>query len=102
MSLRLLTAGLYTLLVDQGRPATRSLGVPVGGAADLWSLAIGNGLVGNAPDSPALEISLAGPTLQADCDLACVIHGAPFAAACDRQQLVPGRTFVLRAGEVLT
>ena len=35
MSLRVLEPGLQTLVVDLGRPGTRSLGVPVGGAADL-------------------------------------------------------------------
>src|SRR5579883_290211 len=73
MVLRLLTPGLCTMLVDFGRPASRSLGVPVGGAADRWSLALGNGLVGNPPDTAALEINLAGPTLRADVELACVL-----------------------------
>ena len=76
--LRVLEPGLFTLLVDCGRPRTRSLGVPVGGAADRTALAIGNALVGNPPDAAALEIALAGPTLQAECDLAAVVYGAPF------------------------
>jgi allophanate hydrolase subunit 2 len=101
MTLRLLTAGFCSLIADQGRPATRSLGVPVGGAADQWSLAVGNGLVGNPPDTAGLEITLAGPIVQADCQLACVIYGAPFPASSDRQQLVTGKTFVLTEGEVL-
>src|SRR5262249_15766139 len=65
MTLSVLEPGLCTLVVDFGRPRTRSLGVPVGGAADRSALAIGNALVGNEPDAAALEISLAGPTLQA-------------------------------------
>ena len=72
MSLRVLHPGLHSLIVDFGRPGSRSLGVPVGGAADLFSLAIGNALVGNPPDAPALEICLSGPVLCADDDLACV------------------------------
>src|SRR5439155_9458880 len=78
MSLRVLDPGLYTLVVDFGRPHCRSLGVPVGGAADRTSLTLGNTLVGNPPDAAALEFSLLGPTLEADCELACVIYGAPF------------------------
>jgi biotin-dependent carboxylase-like uncharacterized protein len=100
-SLRLLTAGLYVLIVDGGRPRARSLGVPVGGAADRFSLAVGNALVGNPPFTPALEICLLGPTLAADCDLACVVYGAPFELISDRQNLTAGKTFTLRAGETL-
>ena len=34
MPLRVLDPGLYTLIVDFGRPRSRALGVPVGGAAE--------------------------------------------------------------------
>jgi antagonist of KipI len=101
MTLKVLAPGLHTLVVDFGRPRTRSLGVPVGGAADRFSLALGNALVGNPPDAAALEISLAGPTLQADCELACVLYGAPFELSGDRQALTAGKTFTLQPGEEL-
>jgi biotin-dependent carboxylase-like uncharacterized protein len=77
------------------------LGVPVGGAADRTSLALGNALVGNVPDSAALEIALSGPTLVADAPLACVVFGAPFELASNRQSLHTGKTFTLEAGEEL-
>ena len=57
-TLKMLSPGLCTLRVDRGRPRTRSLGVPVGGAADSFSLALGNALVGNPPDTTALEVLL--------------------------------------------
>jgi antagonist of KipI len=100
-TLTLLTPGMYTLIVDAGRPRSRSLGVPVGGAADRFSLAIGNALVGNPPDAAALEITQAGPALQADAPLACVLFGAPFAMSSDRQELTAGKTFTLEPGERL-
>jgi antagonist of KipI len=73
----------------------------VGGAADRSSLALGNGLVGNAPTVPALEITLAGPALRADQPLACVLFGAPFEVATDRRPLSAGTTFTLWPGETL-
>jgi antagonist of KipI len=87
--------------VDLGRPRSRSLGVPVGGAADRAALALGNALVGNPPDVPALEVSLAGPTLVADCPLAGVLFGAPFEINTDRRPLRAGTTFTLRPDERL-
>jgi antagonist of KipI len=87
--------------VDRGRPRSRSLGVPLGGAADRTALLLGNALVGNEPDAAALEFALAGPTLQASDDLACVVVGAPFDLFSDRQALRIGRTFTLSAGETL-
>src|SRR5947209_19086423 len=99
MALHVLEPGLHTLLVDFGRPRTRSLGVPVGGAADRFALAIGNALVGNEPEACALEISLTGPRLRANCDVACVLYGAPFEITGEQQQPRPGRTFTLHSCE---
>src|SRR5262249_15069874 len=100
MSLRVLEPGLQTLVVDFGRPHSRSLGVPVGGAADRTSLALGNALVGNPPDAAALEFCLSGPTLEAQCELACVVYGAPFELQSNRQKLTVGKTFTLHTKEV--
>jgi antagonist of KipI len=101
MTLRVLAPGLHSLVVDFGRPGYRSLGVAVGGAADRTALAIGNALVGNQPDAAALEICLAGPTLQAACELACVVYGAPFELHSDRQRLSAGKTFTLHTDDIL-
>jgi antagonist of KipI len=101
VALKVLATGLPALVVDMGRPRWRSLGVPVGGAADRRALALGNGLVGNPPGAAALEITLSGPTLEATGDLGCVVFGAPFDLASDRQHLAAGTTFTLRPGERL-
>ncbi len=101
MSLRVVDPGLLTLVVDGGRPSHRSLGVPIGGAADRTSLALGNALVGNDSDAAGLEVTLAGPTLRAECDLACVVFGAPFSLTMHDCFLSPGTTFTLPAGKEL-
>src|SRR6266487_910322 len=100
-TLTIITPGLHTLVVDQGRPNCRHLGVPVGGAADRFSWTIGNALVGNAPDAAALELTLAGPTVEADGEFACVLIGAPFFMSSNHQTLAAGKTFTLHAGEKL-
>jgi biotin-dependent carboxylase-like uncharacterized protein len=97
-SLTVVNPGLCTLIVDHGRPRSRSLGVPVGGAADRFALAIGNALVGNPPDAAALEITLNGPTLTADGDLACVLYGAPFEMTLGGVAWEAGKTFTLHHG----
>jgi biotin-dependent carboxylase-like uncharacterized protein len=92
---------LCTLIVDHGRPRSRSLGVPVGGAADRFALAVGNALVGNPPDATALEINLHGPTLTSDAELACVLYGAPFEMTMTAAPWEAGKTFTMRPGEEL-
>ncbi|MGE3808980.1 MAG: allophanate hydrolase subunit 2 family protein, partial [Gemmataceae bacterium] len=102
--LRVVAPGLYTLLVDAGRPGSRALGVPVGGAADRAALLLGNALVGNPPETPALEVALSGPTLQTDASVACVLCGADFQLAAEghpRGSLQSNKTFTLAAGGTL-
>src|SRR4051812_5095791 len=101
MSLRVIAPGTHTLLVDRGRPGSRGLGVPVGGPADATSLMLGNALVGNAPLTPALEITLTGPTLVAEHDVGVGVFGAPFQVFRDGELMSPNGTITLRAGQTL-
>lgn len=64
MSLEVRRPGLLTMVQDLGRPGFRDQGVTSAGALDVVSFTIANQLVGNAPNSAALEITLLGPTLR--------------------------------------
>ncbi|HJZ59479.1 MAG TPA: biotin-dependent carboxyltransferase family protein [Gemmataceae bacterium] len=101
MSLVLRDPGLLSLLVDHGRPRSRALGVPVGGAADRFALALGNALVGNPPDALAVEMTLSGPTVEARHRTACVVFGAPFQLTVNARAITTGTTFTLEPGDVL-
>jgi 5-oxoprolinase (ATP-hydrolysing) subunit C len=102
MSLRVLRPGTFSLFVDRGRPGTRSLGVPLGGAADRAAYAIGNALAGNSSDAVALEMTYSGPSLLAMHDVSACVFGAPFSCSIDGREVVAGALFRLRAGETLT
>jgi antagonist of KipI len=78
------------------------MGVSVGGAAHRAALAIGNALVGNAPDAVGLEFALAGPTLEATAEHGCVVSGARFHVHLNDQALTVGTTFTTHSGDVLT
>ncbi len=93
--------GMMSLLVDGGRLHSRSLGVPVGGAADRGALSLGNALVGNPQNLLALEITLSGPTLEATQPVAGVVFGAPFGILINGTPATIGTTFTLEAGDVL-
>lgn len=101
MSLLVVEPGLQSLVVDGGRASSRSLGVPVGGAADRFSWMLGNALIGNAPDAAALEICLAGPALTAQSDVGLAVVGAPFDLAIDDKPAAANRAFTVRRGQTL-
>jgi 5-oxoprolinase (ATP-hydrolysing) subunit C len=63
-ALRVLAAGLGVSLQDQGRPHAAAMGVPASGAVDERLLGAAQALLGQASDGAALEILVAGPTLE--------------------------------------
>ncbi len=101
MSIRLLRPGLFTLVVDGGRPRTRGLGVPVGGPADAPAMSVANRLVGNPPDAAALEITLVGPKLVCTHSVGLALFGAPFTVKRDDEEIVAGSSFTLKPGQTL-
>jgi len=66
--LRVRSPGLMTTVQDLGRVGYQHLGVPVSGALDPISLRAANLLVGNPPDTAALEIAYQGPVLMVEAD----------------------------------
>jgi antagonist of KipI len=83
--------GLLLAVQDAGRPGFSSQGVTPGGAADAWSLAVANCLLGNAPDAAALEATLIGPTFRALAAVTVAVAGA-MAGRVDRtgDHVAPG------------
>src|ERR1700757_3600826 len=67
-ALKVVVPGLWTTIQDLGRPGFQHLGIPVGGALDPISLRAANLLVGNPPETGALEVAYVGPTLAVEAD----------------------------------
>lgn len=101
MSFEVLQPGTFSMLVDLGRPRTRHLGIPLGGAADRAAYQIGNALIGNPLDAPALEITLSGPTLRAEHQVVACVFGAPFDVQVDGEPIQPASIFPIRAGQIV-
>ncbi|WNL42636.1 biotin-dependent carboxyltransferase family protein [Halomonas sp. PAMB 3264] len=95
-------AGPLALIQDTGRFGVSHLGVTQGGAADWISYRWANWLLGNAPDSAALEIVLGGNlTLEAEKEVTLALVGADLDARLDDAPLAPNACFQLRAGQRL-
>ena len=104
MALIVVQPGASTTVQDRGRVGFREFGVPPGGAFDRASLDLANALLGNDPDSAALEMTLVGGIYRAEVSLAIALTGAPMSSlirdrsGSDRHLQIP-RATTLRAGE---
>ena len=102
-ALEVIDGGFATTIQDAGRPEWTHLGVPVSGAADPWSLAVANLLIGNDPGAAALEMALTGPTVLMPGPVTIGLAGADLGARIEGgRHLAPGRSHRLSAGEILT
>jgi biotin-dependent carboxylase-like uncharacterized protein len=100
--LGVLDGGLLTTVQDAGRPDWTDLGVPESGAADPWSLAVANLLVGNEPAAAALEMTLVGLTVAVHAVVSIGLAGADLGARIrGGRRLAPGRSHRLAAGDVV-
>lgn len=104
-ALLVLQTGIHTTVQDLGRTGFQDVGVPVSGPLDRVSLRLANALVGNAPGAPALEMLLAGPTLEVTCEAVRVALVGCDAAleigGARARRVAPGSSARLVRGETL-
>lgn len=103
MTLEVLEPGLLTTVQDAGRPDWAHLGVPLGGAADPWSLAVANLLAGADAGAAALEMTIIGPTLGVREPVTIGLAGADLGGIVREtgRRLLPGRTSTLEANTTI-
>jgi urea carboxylase len=84
-----------------GRLGAWAIGIPPSGPMDSRSHRRANALVGNPPDTAALELTLAGPTLRFDAACRVAICGAAMPATLDGAAAPHDAAFAVAAGQVL-
>lgn len=95
-------AGPLALIQDAGRFGVGHLGVTQGGAADWISFRWANWLLGNAPNSAALEIVMGGGlSLETESEVRLALTGADLDAQLDGKRLAPNVSFKLLPGQRL-
>ena len=98
-SLTVIRPGMLTTVQDLGRWGQQHVGVPAAGPMDWFAHRLANQRLGNTDDDAALEVTLMGPELVADDDVACVVTGAEFEVTAGERRTRAGEPFVVRAGE---
>lgn len=105
MSIKLSKVGFHTLVMDQGRKHTRSLGIPTSGVIDLFQYWWGNGLVGNFDFSgsgpPLLEIISGGVEIRFLHPHQFALTGSRGEFTLDGNQISTHTTYFAQKGQVL-
>lgn len=105
MGIQIIKAGWQTLVMDQGRKFTRSLGIPTSGVIDLFQYWWANGLVGHADFSgsgpPVLEFGSGGVDIQFQHTHQFALTGSPGVFDLDGMRLNSHTAYFARKGQLL-
>jgi len=102
VTLSFLKAGMLTTVQDRGRWGYQAYGVPIGGAMDRRAAQMANELVRNSIDTPVLEITLLGPSIQVDQTVQIAITGANLSPTINRQPISCYETITLQEKDILS
>jgi antagonist of KipI len=97
--IEVIKAGRWTSIQDRGRPGFERFGIAPGGAADWFSAAVANRLVGNRGTAAMLECSSLGPALRFGANAVVAVTGGDCAATAtwQTQSISGGGTLELGA-----
>jgi len=101
-TIEVLEPGVQTSVQDwPGRTGYWNVGVPPSGPMDAYAHRMANALVGNTPESAALEITLAGPVLRFQASAVVAVTGAPAPVTLDGKPVDMWKALHIPAGSTL-
>ncbi|KQO57913.1 MULTISPECIES: 5-oxoprolinase/urea amidolyase family protein [unclassified Methylobacterium] len=102
-SIEVLVPGAQSSLQElPGRIGLWHVGVPPSGPMDARSFRNANALVGNPPDTCALELTVSGPTLRFHAAATVALAGAAMTARLDGVEQPHRRAFTVEPGQTLS
>lgn len=102
MNLEIIEPGFSTTVQDLGRFGWQSIGFGCAGAADRRALRVANALVGNSPNTAALECVLVGPKLRVNADTTVCVTGADAQVSVNGIAQPRDAALALKAGSVIS
>lgn len=100
--LKVLKAGLFTTIQDQGRYGFLDKGVPVAGYMDSFSATKINTLLENKKEAAVMEMTMTGPTLQFERATFIAIGGANISATLNNKEVANYRVLKIEKGDILS
>lgn len=100
--IKVLKAGFYSTIQDQGRFGQRGFGVPVSGTMDSYSSEFANALLGNVKQDAVLEMTMTGAELQFLKPTSIAITGANMNPKLNGKAISMFKSILVKANDVLS
>ncbi len=102
MNMTILSPGPLSTVQDLGRFGAMRSGFSPGGAMDPFSMKLANLLVGNAPQTGVVEMTMAGLSARFDGDCVIALTGADMSPRINGQPMDMYRSAAVHSGDTLT
>ncbi|HEX6334745.1 MAG TPA: biotin-dependent carboxyltransferase family protein, partial [Flavisolibacter sp.] len=102
MSLQIIRQGLLDTIQDCGRQGHRHLGIPPGGAMDIFSAVLSNALLGKGATGPVIELHFPAASIMFHRDTIITLAGGDFSPAINNIPVPLHQPIVAPAGSRLT
>ncbi len=99
--IKVISKGLYTTIQDKGRFGYRNIGVPSSGYMDSESAETANLIINNPKDSPLIEATLIGPTLEFKKSAVICITGGEFSPTLNDIKISSYSAIEVNKGDIL-
>lgn len=99
--IKVVSKGLYTTIQDKGRFGYRNIGVPSSGYMDSESAETANLIINNPKDSPLIEATLIGPTLEFKKSAVICITGGEFSPTLNDIKISSYSAIEVNKGDIL-
>ncbi|MEP3210213.1 MAG: biotin-dependent carboxyltransferase family protein [Maribacter sp.] len=100
--LKVLKAGFFTTIQDNGRFGYLNKGVPVAGCMDSFSASKLNKLLDNSPDAAVMEITMTGPTLLFEEPTYICIGGANISVTLNNKPMEHYRVYEIQKDDIVS
>lgn len=99
---KVIKAGFFSSIQDQGRFGYRHMGVPVSGTMDSYSASIANSLLENKESAAVIELTMTGPSLEFQVPTFIAISGADISPKVNNTAIAINEVHHVAAGDVLS
>lgn len=101
MSVLIKQPGFLSMVMDSGRYGWQRYGISPSGAIDPWSFMVGNMLVGNERNMPALEATVRGPLFEVSEECLVAVTGAQTPVRLNGVEVPQWQVLYLKPGDTL-
>ena len=98
-AIKIIAPGGYSTIQDRGRFGFQDMGVPLSGVLDPFAFDVANMLVGNGDNTPVMELTVMGPSMEILKTMDIALTGAKMGITVNKKPVAQWRSIRVNPGD---